>query len=42
MNGIVDNENPDKVNVNEVGVKAGDFVLKNQAGEDWKLSDYLG
>lgn len=42
MNGIIDYENHGIIYTEEVGEKAGDFVLKNQTGENWRLSDYLG
>ena len=42
MNGIIDGETIEKVYTEEVGTKARDFVLKNQQGEDWRLSSCLG
>lgn len=42
MKGKTNNENSNKIYAGEVDVKAVDFVLKNQIGEDWRLSDCLG
>lgn len=39
---MIENEKSDRAYVEALGVKAGDFVLKDQTGKDWRLSDCLG
>ncbi len=42
MDEMIEDEISGRTYTEELGIKADDFVLKNQAGEDWRLSDYLG